>query len=499
MAHFDVLNDPWIPVELSEGTHKEFGILATLKQAGKIRRINCSYPLENTAIIRLLTAFLMDAYQLENINDRKELYKQGHFDEGILDGYSDKCIAEGTSFDLFDQSAPFMQSRYDSKLDSDKETGVSAIVLKFTSGNNHTHFDHRTQAELQLSYAEALRSFLAEYTFCPAGGAGYSASVNGMPCILYVPEDEDLFKQLVLCMLAKSEIGNIPMNNPPVAWRNKNPIIPGSKTAEMSILAALTWQPRRMTLIPDEDTQTIKNVYFQRGGFFKENELWRDPFASYKLTKEGNWKATFAKEGRDLWQDVGTLTASSPNGNSKPPLILKQMGSIKPNDAIIRSNATAIIVVNNAKLVSIQFDELTIPKVFIENQELGNWLKSDIGLAERVIEKIRSDYFKPDKKEILGKEVSTEIERGCYEELRRILFTEYLPKLAEVNLKSFDWQQPMINKWDEILRTIVKHAAVKAESRAGATTEDLISIVCASNKCRNDCESIIKKGRDSNG
>ena len=110
MARFNVLKEPWIPVERLDGRMESMGILGVLEQAHDLRQIACESPLEAYAVTRLLIAFLMDAYTPKSIWDRKKLLKEKQFSTQTLAQYVSLCERERNSFDLFDEKRRFMQA-----------------------------------------------------------------------------------------------------------------------------------------------------------------------------------------------------------------------------------------------------------------------------------------------------------------------------------------------------------------------------------------------------
>ena len=126
---FNVLTNSWIPIEYSNGMIDELGIMECLEKAHQIKSISNSKQYEKIAILRLLVAFVSDAYELKRSNDRKALFDSGIFDMDILQDYVDKSIREhGASFDLFDGNRPFMSYSFDPEIDNE-ETRLSAVYL----------------------------------------------------------------------------------------------------------------------------------------------------------------------------------------------------------------------------------------------------------------------------------------------------------------------------------------------------------------------------------
>lgn len=173
---FNVLLEPWIPVTLCDGTVTECGIYQTLENASKIEKIRDDNPLEKVAIMRLLTAFLTDAYHLNSKRDRQQLYENHYFDMNIIKAYVDNCQKKyGASFNLFDSKRPFMVQAYDKAIDQEKTLKSAAnLCLTIQSGNNPLHWRHTDESHFEgLTPGQALRSVLALYTFSPAMSGGY--------------------------------------------------------------------------------------------------------------------------------------------------------------------------------------------------------------------------------------------------------------------------------------------------------------------------------------
>lgn len=55
---FNLISEPWIPILRTDGSLDRVGIKETLMQAGRIRQIAASNPMDRVAILRLLLAVL---------------------------------------------------------------------------------------------------------------------------------------------------------------------------------------------------------------------------------------------------------------------------------------------------------------------------------------------------------------------------------------------------------------------------------------------------------
>ena len=204
MSHYNVLEEPWIPVIDLDGKRKMLGIMDTLAQAHQIKEISDTIPSYEYGVFRFLCAFLMDVYRPEEWGSIQDLYDRKSFDMGTIQDYIECCKKEGVSFDLFDKKRPFLQTAYNEEYDKNL-VSVAALNIAMPSGNNHIHFEHRKEQEQSMTYEEAARGLCALNLFCTAGAQGYPSTINGAPPIYFVYEGANLFESLVYSMVAVEE------------------------------------------------------------------------------------------------------------------------------------------------------------------------------------------------------------------------------------------------------------------------------------------------------
>ncbi len=489
MEQFDVLHKPWIPLEMPDGKQTELGLLEALTQAHCYTGLCCESPLEEAAIYRLLIAFLMDAYRPKQFADRKRLYQNGKFHPDVLQEYVRVCKSEGCSFDLFSKERPFMQAAYCEKLDKE-EAPVAKLLHTAVSGNNHTHFEHHHENDYSLSYAQALRALLASYLFCPALVQGYPSSVNNTPCNYYFCMGQTLFETLVLNMVAENqECGEIPYSKPSVAWREAGIIQPKQEFATMSLLAAFTWQPRRVTLIAEDGF--VRNVYYQQGNNFLGNGLWKDPHAAYRKTKSGDWSAVKPQIGRSFWRDIGALTSGSTGAESvfQPPQSVHRYANFmnSEEEKVIVPLRVVGLVTSNAAFEEVQEDRLSIPLQLIKKAELGEYLQSDIAQVEKMAQAIGKVYKK------LGQAATKSLQGQYFAAWHQVLFPGYLEKLASINLDADGWQQEMDEAFEMAMQRILRDIQKKAEVFSGAGAKQMVSLVLCNQNLKKEYYSMRKR------
>lgn len=362
-----ILHDPLFTAVELDGGVRRLGLLELLAEAHRFSDLKANSCTGKFALIRLCIAFLSDAYRLQNIDDRADLLAEDYFDRKKLERYVAACEAKGACFALDDEEKPFMQAAFDSELDESAEKPVSKIMFDCPSGNNHIHCDHRHEDEHEADTAAAFENMLETYLFCPAGLSGAS-NVNNTPPIYAFIHGGNLFETLVLNMVSEEELDNIPFGTGEVAWTRNELIKPGEKVVNMSFLKALTWQPRRLTLLWDEDGM-VRRVLLQNGLNFQGNALWQDPHALFRKTKDESWTTVKPELGRELWRDAGSLVSSGSSSRTTVPIMnIDQVWDECPSWLDVELIG---LVTNQESVLGRVNERLRMPRELFEREELA--------------------------------------------------------------------------------------------------------------------------------
>lgn len=375
MSHFNVLEEPWIPVVDLDGKRKVLGILDTLAHAHQIKEIADTIPSYEYGVFRFLCTFLMDAYRPEDWGALQALYDLKSFDMGEIRSYTEQCKKEGVSFDLFDKKRPFLQTAYNEEYNKNL-VSVAALNISMPSGNNHIHFEHRKEQEQSMTYAEAARGLCALNLFCTAGAQGYPSTVNGAPPIYFAYEGANLFESLVYSMIAVEEGGELSYDFPPVIWRNQSEVIPKQSEASTSILYGMLYPCRRVLLHPEEDG-TVKNMYLCQGKNYVAYDSWRDPHVSYLLLDKGrsSLKPTIEKEP---WRNITTILS---DGSTAPTFVYR----ILKKELVDELSVTAYsIVTNQANYLDMQKSCLKMPRSIAANETKRDRVQEIIQAVEEM-------------------------------------------------------------------------------------------------------------------
>ncbi|NLB61413.1 MAG: type I-E CRISPR-associated protein Cse1/CasA [Clostridiales bacterium] len=481
---FNVLTEPWIPV-IKDGKGLKMGILGVLEHAHELSEVLCSEILETYSIQRLLIAFLIDAYQsagkLETIADRQDLFYSGRFDMQVIHDYVKLCESEGTSFDLFDEKRPFMQNAFDPEIDTGKETKATKLFLTLPSGNNHIHFEHYDNGIPAFTLEQCLRGLLTAYCFAYKDGRGYVSSINGQPCYYFLIRGRNLFETLVLSMTAKSEISE-QVCNMPVAWRQTDSVTPGREFPAVSLLAAYTWQPRRVGLIQDDDG-LIRNVYLKPGHVFTGRQIWRDPHTAVCMNKKGEYSTLTPSEDRAFWRDVGSLTTTS--GRNVQPTIIAQYRRFIEDSSVCPIEAFGMVT-DQASLIQLSYDLLNIPSQLLEEVEKADRLNKDISFIEdiskslkKVLKKMEHSLENKPKTQQTGKkkdkdsQLVNETVQKYFAAIHNYVIDEYFNLLGNADTFNDNWQNAVVASVNEKVKSETLSAFNEAKSSLGTNARQL--------------------------
>ena len=438
---YDVLTEPWITVVTLDGKTEETGIRGFFEKAHLYRDVVLDSPLEVYAVQRMLIAFLMDAYSPERARDRKKLLQKGRFDMDVIDRYIADCRAEGVTFDLFDKERPFMQAPYDAELDEGKSKPAANLFYSVPSGNNHVHFEHHLEQEHEYSPAECLRGILALQLFAVSMAQGYPSSVNDTPCYYSLVDGNNLFGRMVLNMLSRNESMPMTWNEQPVAWRDTSKLIPKSEYADISILCGMTWQPRRITLIPETD-ECVRTVYLQQGRNFHQNGRWKDPHVSFKIGKKGAYTLK-PEAGREPWRDIGIFALSRDDKDCIPSMIIKNMEQVAASDELLQLQLFGVRT-SNAKIEGWTSDSMTIPAEIIESCEKGDRLRADMLFVEDVAKEVYKavkTFATVQNSKISNNGWANNAQAEFFDRIHTFIFSEYLPVLGKADTAIPGWQK----------------------------------------------------------
>ncbi|MSP12930.1 MAG: type I-E CRISPR-associated protein Cse1/CasA [Chloroflexi bacterium] len=320
---FNLWTEPWIPLERADGEVERHGIEQTLLQAGTFTGIYHVSPLVVVGIHRLLVAVLQASIHPREPPDLKRVWQARAFPAQAVAEFGKQFAAR---FDLFSDSAPFLQSA-DLPLQQQKGQDAKTIaylMAETPAGTEITHFRHGSADEQAFCPACAAQGLVVIPCFASSGGAGIKPSINGVPPLYVLPGGGTLFESLAASLTLPYYRPGDPPSGYDLAWWARPPLVQRSQEAvEVGYLHSLTFPARRVRLHPElldmyctrcgrRSLWGVRTMIFEMGeNRPKEAAPWQDPFVAYRLPSPKELKTTPTpirpQAGKALWREYAAL------------------------------------------------------------------------------------------------------------------------------------------------------------------------------------------------
>jgi CRISPR system Cascade subunit CasA len=397
---FNLLDERWIPVSMSDGSKRDVGLLELFEEASQIRALAETSPPSLVALYRLLLAIAHRALTLGLPNgwkdrDRAQWYRQG-LPQAALRDYLE---AWRERFWLFHPEHPFMQVAVLATADEtrDKLKPWTQISLASATGNAPVVFDHSFDAEAtRIEPGVAIRSLLGFMQFTPGGlvkvvrdsdKAGPLAN-----CAASIPLGDTLNETLCLALhpCLHSDIQDLP------AWEHSAPLLDELR-ADPSLASGrndrYTRLSRAVLLRLSEDGR-IEKIHFAAGVALAEDVNAADSMVSYRVGSEKLIRLSF-RDGRAFWRDLPALVADAVDRpgdkTAQKAAILgfaanlkSLLGEEQGNLAILAAGVTS----DQAKLVRWRVEQVVLPVPLLADATLADTLREELQRAEDVYKKL---------------------------------------------------------------------------------------------------------------
>jgi CRISPR system Cascade subunit CasA len=470
---FDLRYEPWISALDKEGKEHMLGLQELLLRANELTQIVDPIPIVEFGIYRLLTALVLDIFRIESQDSLKTLLDAGQFDSNEIEAYFDKYRDR---FDLFHPNYPFLQTRFENA-NTPKATSIAKLFPPTPSGTNLIHFQHTYEREFCVGPSAAARLLTTVAPFMTSGGRGLPPSINGAPpwyVLLSLP-DSNLFQILCLNCYAVNPDGRIKLGIP--AWRRDTPVKQEEKT-QTTLLEALTWQPRKILLIPEsgkgicaltgQATKILIHQMCYQAGWSTRLQGWCDPAVPYTIDKAGP-KALRPQEDRELWRDTGVLVFKiERDGNfarSQRPLLVSQFTELANDGVLGEPDSLRLILkaygvrTDQAKVLEWYRETLELPERFVENSNFHQLVLSGLEHAESIAKALRQAIRHTFPREGKGNKQAFDcLIRNAlrqYWYLLRPAFDCLIVKLAWLSLETQAAEiQEALSDWDDNIQRI---------------------------------------------
>lgn len=351
--HYDLRFEPWIPVERLDGTTDVISIRDALVGAHQIRRLSGEIPGEGLALLRLLLAFVYCInYELGEVGEKQkkerweELRSQGCFWSDQIDEYLADYPNE---FDLFDDEHPFYQIPGLAYMGEKEFDSVSELMLDVPKPEKFL-FSMRSPAHLDaLPFDLAARYLVVAQAYNTAGikspvvgntsaksgkayapkgalGTGWCGALGG----IYL-EGQNLFETLLLNFVLFLSNVSVIASDDYAPWEREVPSADTCQREPTGPVDLLTWQSRRIRLIPSEDGSCVRGVIISYGDVlipankqrFEMMTGWRESTQQQKKlgTATVPLMPVAPDTARALWRGLPGLLALADGGKLRPGVI----------------------------------------------------------------------------------------------------------------------------------------------------------------------------------
>jgi len=399
---FNLIDDPFIPCVMIDGSCVQLGLRQTLARAGHIREIRDRSPLVTVSLHRLLLAILHRNFGPRNQEEWSARWQGCRFDQETLDHYFELFYDR---FDLFDGDTPFYQT---AGMTTARPHPIAKLFQDLASNNNPTLFDHTMNAAGHaISSRAAAKGLIACQSFDLRGGAGTTVTVKGVSMhtgylqdgpltrgLLVLLRGDNLFETLMLNLSGyKSSPDDLPI------WERDDPEAIVRQSHIDGRVDLYTFQCRRLRLETDKQSGRVTCVHFAQGRAVPPDTL--DPMKSYRRDKKRGWIPLATDEHRALWRDSGTLLefvhqADSEGKGGVPAQALHWVGrlvnkGVLPQHRHFNLDVFAIVTSGKAARVILwRHERLPLPLEYLSDPNLVGNLRTALGAAEEVADRLRS-------------------------------------------------------------------------------------------------------------
>lgn len=397
MEHeFNVLNEPWIPVRLRNGSLADLGIADVLRNAGEISTLAESSPTSYIAIHRMLIAFLVriaDHAQRSQPFSRSQWWVAG-IPEVAISEYADRFAHR---FWLLHPEYPFMQHPGLREVVKAQKPWT-LLASERASGATPTVFDKSVDnAPIPISYAESLKTLLAALHTTPGGLVKvFRTSDNAGPasnCAAIIPLGESLLQTLLMNMppSRRAEDKDRPY------WESEPPshaeLRAGARRLSAGICDRYTWPSRSVLLLRDDTAPgSIRWILYGEGIPIDDDPTRPDPMIAYRIKENRTYKIGFAG-ARAFWRDLSSLLPNPDGVSNVPPRTIEWACSMLDEADMVDIPlhvCAAGLSTDKAKCLRWRMEHVRIPRRIHDSAEARNLFREAVQQAEFTYSTLRS-------------------------------------------------------------------------------------------------------------
>ncbi|MBN8486782.1 MAG: type I-E CRISPR-associated protein Cse1/CasA [Burkholderiales bacterium] len=400
---YNLLDEPWLPVRLADGSVQSLGLLEVFRRCGEITALAETAPPSLIAEYRLLLAIthraLVHGLGSWKDNERLQWYQSG-LPADVICNYLNHWRER---FWLFHPEHPFMQVAALAAADEtrDKRKPWTQIALSGASGNTPVVFDHAVDdAPAAISWQSALGHLLGLLQFIPGGlvkvlrASDKAGALVNTAAVL--PVGATLSQTLVLALhrppLPSRSAPDLP------AWE-RPPLAIGQLSGEPVLATGpndrYTRQSRAVLLEPSDGSGAVQWLRFAAGLALGEDEHQPDPMACFREGSNGLVRVTFT-EGRAVWRDLPALVPSPQGGDKvafRAALVVESAAALHALTPSRQRGHQRLLVAgvasDHAKLLRWRVEQFRLPEALLVEPDRAMELRVHIALADEVHRQLR--------------------------------------------------------------------------------------------------------------
>jgi len=392
MASFNLVNEKWIPCIFADGRRELFGLSETLARAPDIREITHPSPLVTSSLHRLLLVILHRNFGPANLEEWAKLWERGCWDNAVLDAYFDRWREK---FYLFHPEHPFYQVQ---KMEDAEEHPAAILALELASGNNATLFDHScNEYARQMPPDAAARYLLARHLYSIGFGRNRPFNFADGPLVRGLTVftlGDNLFQTLALNAIAYNNEQPIPrMDDDKPCWEQD--VLPQpdrNGTTPKGYVDYLTWQSRRIHLIPNTEGSSVVGCQIQQNLKLIDGLL--DPFKCHVKNQDEGIRPLGLSPQRALWRDSHTLfqhaAGRRPQNFNWLSIARRRCPRTVKKNYSFCAFGFATEPGKAASVILWRHERLPLPVQYLDDESLLEQLRLGLNIAEKAASMLRS-------------------------------------------------------------------------------------------------------------
>ncbi|MFE0200486.1 type I-E CRISPR-associated protein Cse1/CasA [[Kitasatospora] papulosa] len=343
-ASLNIADEPLFPVRWAPHAARavlpdKVGVRELLLRSHEIEGLAVAEAPLHSALLHVLYALTARVCGLDEAKEgpddwverRDDVLQAGMFDQEAVEEYVARYYNRFFLLDAREGGRPWMQDpRLAGQCDSGKTAGVNKLIMTRPSGNNHSWFQHHSDAQPDPPTAsEVVLSLLGWHYYGPSGRCSArevngvkSASAGAGPlrtALSYHPDGDTLFETLLAGLVPPKREVEAKQDLCPWEWEEL-PDPDGPPPAATGPCSKLTaGSVHALLLVPNEDDRSrvgdayITWAYRQRRGGRPD-----DDYVIWQISQQGNAYPRLANSQRALWRDLDALLLIDPPGTSQP-------------------------------------------------------------------------------------------------------------------------------------------------------------------------------------